>query len=172
MHSQGVRRDAHLRCPRILFRRSWGNRHENTTGPIHLRKGGVSGLSVSHLRDGYCCPMSFKVLNHSTRDSDTRCLGHIDIACVRVLPVYECCVARFRSTFSWESFLSCFAFQEGMWDTHISVLGGLGNSIGTFFDTSVYTSHRMSSFGSEAGLSYLALFFKHLWYTTPHYGKP
>jgi hypothetical protein len=34
-------------------------------------------------------------LNHSTRDSDTRCLGHIDIACVRVLPVYECCVARF-----------------------------------------------------------------------------
>jgi putative ATP-dependent endonuclease of the OLD family len=35
-------------------------------------------------------------LNHSTRDSDTRCLGHSDIACVRVLPVYECCVAQFR----------------------------------------------------------------------------
>src|SRR5207237_863630 len=41
------------------------------------------------------CPKRWlgSALNHSTRDSDTRCLGHIDIACVRVLPVYECCVA-------------------------------------------------------------------------------
>lgn len=29
-----------------------------------------------------------------------------------------------RSTFSRGSFLSFFAFQEGMWDTQISVLGG------------------------------------------------
>jgi|RhiMetdeSRZDD1v2_1073273.scaffolds.fasta_scaffold619338_1 hypothetical protein len=36
--------------------------------------------------------------NHSIRDFDTRCLGHIDIACARGLPVYECCVARFRQT--------------------------------------------------------------------------
>jgi hypothetical protein len=32
-------------------------------------------------------------LKHSTRDSDTRCSGHADIAGVRGLPVYECCVA-------------------------------------------------------------------------------
>jgi hypothetical protein len=36
-------------------------------------------------------------LNHSTRDSDTRWLGHTDIACVDGLPVYECCVARFSA---------------------------------------------------------------------------
>jgi hypothetical protein len=29
-----------------------------------------------------------------------------------------------RSTFSWESFPRVFAFQEGMWDTQISALGG------------------------------------------------
>jgi hypothetical protein len=29
-----------------------------------------------------------------------------------------------RSTFSWGSFPSFFAFQEGMLDTHISALGG------------------------------------------------
>ena len=29
-----------------------------------------------------------------------------------------------RSTFSWGSFPSVFAFKEGMWDTHISALGG------------------------------------------------
>jgi len=34
-------------------------------------------------------------LNHSTRDSYTRYRGHVDIACIRVQPVYECCVARF-----------------------------------------------------------------------------
>jgi hypothetical protein len=34
-----------------------------------------------------------------------------------------------RSTFSWGSFLSFFAFQEGMLGTPISVLGGLANSI-------------------------------------------
>ena len=28
-----------------------------------------------------------------------------------------------RSTFSWGSFPSVFAFKEGMWDTHISALG-------------------------------------------------
>ena len=37
-------------------------------------------------------------LNHSTRDSDTRCRGHVDIACILALPVYECCVARFRAS--------------------------------------------------------------------------
>jgi hypothetical protein len=29
-----------------------------------------------------------------------------------------------KSTFSWESFLSFFAFKEGMLDTQISALGG------------------------------------------------
>jgi len=31
---------------------------------------------------------------------------------------------RSRSTFSWDSFLSFFAFKEGMWDTQISARGG------------------------------------------------
>jgi len=35
-------------------------------------------------------------LNRSTRDSYTRCHGHADIACLRVLPVCQCCVAWFR----------------------------------------------------------------------------
>jgi hypothetical protein len=32
-------------------------------------------------------------LNRSTQDSYTRCHGHTDIARLRVLPVYPCCVA-------------------------------------------------------------------------------
>src|SRR5262249_45075420 len=58
----GEQRCSPPRCPRILFRRSWGNRHENTTGPIHLRKGGVSGLSVSHLRDDFCMPFQSRCI--------------------------------------------------------------------------------------------------------------
>ena len=34
-----------------------------------------------------------KTLNRSTRDSDTRCYGHTDIARLHVLPVRRCCVA-------------------------------------------------------------------------------
>ena len=37
-----------------------------------------------------------KALNHSTRDSYTRCPGHTAITRFRALPVCQCCVARFR----------------------------------------------------------------------------
>ncbi len=40
-------------------------------------------------------PMSLQHLNQSTRNSYTQCHGHTDIASLRVLPVYQCCVARF-----------------------------------------------------------------------------
>jgi hypothetical protein len=36
------------------------------------------------------------LLNHSAQDANTRCLRHLDVAWARVLPVYECCVARLR----------------------------------------------------------------------------
>ena len=39
-------------------------------------------------------------LNRSTGDSYTCCLGHIAIMCFCMLPVYQCCVARFRERVS------------------------------------------------------------------------
>jgi hypothetical protein len=40
-----------------------------------------------------------------------------------------------KSTFSWESFLSFFAFKEGMLDTQISALGGWPTVPSPFSDT-------------------------------------
>src|SRR6266446_979947 len=37
------------------------------------------------------------MLNRSTGDSYTQCHGHADIACLRVLPVYQWCGACFRN---------------------------------------------------------------------------
>src|SRR5262249_55525831 len=42
-----------------------------------------------------------------------------------------------KSTFSWGSFLSFFAFQEGILDTHISALGGWPTVSGGFLRHSI-----------------------------------
>src|SRR5438105_15457220 len=38
-----------------------------------------------------------RLLNRSTRNSYTRCRGNTDIACLRVVPVYQWCVACFNT---------------------------------------------------------------------------
>ena len=53
-------------------------------------------LRVQCIYPKYSKPIIDKVdsiLNRPTRDSYTRCHGHIDIVRLRVLPVCQCCVA-------------------------------------------------------------------------------
>jgi hypothetical protein len=47
-----------------------------------------------------------------------------------------------KRTFSWGSFLSFFAFNEGMWDTQISALLSSPTVSARFFDTA---QHRASA---------------------------
>ena len=46
---------------------------------------------------GVPCTTTIRDLNRSTQDSYTRCPRNTDIARLRVLPVYQCRVARFRA---------------------------------------------------------------------------
>src|SRR5262249_54863384 len=57
----------------------------------------------------------------------TSCADHGRILLVNLLQ-------RSRRTFSWESFLSFFAFKEGMVDTQISALGDWPTVSGRFAD--------------------------------------
>jgi hypothetical protein len=50
-----------------------------------------------------------------------------------------------RSTFSWRSFLSFFAFQEGMVGTRVSALGGWPTVSGGFFETQPSLSQNTDS---------------------------
>jgi hypothetical protein len=61
------------------------------TGTLfHLLALICKGFTVYGVHSEY---VSLPFLNRSTRDSYTRCHGHADIARLRVLPVYQCCVS-------------------------------------------------------------------------------
>jgi hypothetical protein len=91
--------------------------HETAAPPRRSPETPASSLASRQVEDGdpgqspllwSWSPCVQSQLNRATQDSYTRCHRHTDIARLHVLPVCQCCVARFRSKQSpWHSIPSC-----------------------------------------------------------------
>ena len=98
--------------------------------PLLLSRAMVSWLPVQRAYEREC-PKTSRLAPNATLISGTvfstrrtRLQPHIPFCTENGRILLANLLQRSRSTFSWGSFLSFFAFKEGILDTQISALGG------------------------------------------------